>query len=85
MRDAKGRGVVRLGDRTSHGGEVISACESLRAMGRPVALDGATTICPQCGGSYPITVTESHRRHHGKPVAYDGDLTACGAKLISSI
>lgn len=85
MKDAKGRGVVRLGDPTSHGGEVTAASETLRAMGRPVAVDGDTTICPLCGGSYPITVTESHRRHRGKPVAYDGDLTACGAKLISSI
>ncbi|HAT33402.1 MAG TPA: PAAR domain-containing protein, partial [Janthinobacterium sp.] len=28
MKDAKGRGVIRLGDKTSHGGEVVSASDS---------------------------------------------------------
>jgi uncharacterized Zn-binding protein involved in type VI secretion len=85
MKDSTGRGVVRLGDKTSHGGQVISACDSLTVLGKQVALDGDTTFCPKCKGTFPIQVASSERRHHGKPVAYRDDVTACGAKLISSI
>lgn len=85
MKDSKGRGVVRLGDKTSHGGVVISASDSFTVRGKQVALHGDTTFCPQCKGTFPIQVASSERRHHGKPVAYNNDKTACGATLVSSI
>jgi uncharacterized Zn-binding protein involved in type VI secretion len=85
MKDSKGRGVVRLGDKTSHGGQVISASDSFTVLGKQVALDGDTTFCPKCKGTFPIQVAGSERRHHGKKVAYQNDPTACGAKLLSTI
>lgn len=85
MKDSKGRAVVRMGDKTSHGGQVISACDTYTVLGKKVALDGDSTFCPQCKGTFPILVSDSERQHHGKQVVYHGDLTACGAKLISSI
>jgi uncharacterized Zn-binding protein involved in type VI secretion len=85
MKDANGRGVVRLGDKTSHGGEVVSASDSFTVLGKKVALEGDMAMCPQCRGKFPIKPAGSTRKHHGKPVAYDGDMTACGAKLISTI
>ena len=85
MKNSKGLGVIRLGDKTSHGGQVISAQSTLKALGKPVAVTGDMTICPQCKGAFPIQVTSSERKHHGKAVAYDGDKATCGAKLISSI
>jgi uncharacterized Zn-binding protein involved in type VI secretion len=85
MKNSKGLGVIRLGDKTSHGGQVISAQSTLKALGKPVAVMGDMTVCPQCKGTFPILVANSERRHHGKAVAYDGDKTACGAKLSSSI
>lgn len=85
MKDSRGRGVVRLGDKTSHGGEVISASDTFKVIGKQVALDGHLTFCPQCKGKFPIAVPQSDRQHHGRTVAYHNDLTACGAKLISSI
>jgi uncharacterized Zn-binding protein involved in type VI secretion len=85
MKDSKGRGVVRLGDKTSHGGQVISASDSFTVLGKQVALHGDMTVCPKCKGTFPIKVADSERHHHGKPVAYKDDVTACGAKLISSI
>ena len=85
MRDAQGRGVIRLGDTTSHGGEVISASDTLKALGKAVARDGDMTFCPRCKGRFPITVNQSERKHHGKRVAHDGDSAACGATLIASI
>ena len=37
------RGVIRIGDKTTHGGEVISASSGTVVMGKLAALDG---ICP---------------------------------------
>ncbi|MBQ5942159.1 PAAR domain-containing protein [Massilia sp. AB1] len=85
MNDQQGRGVIRLGDKTTHGGEVISAAQDFTVLGKPVAIEGDSTYCPKCKGKFPILPSGSTRRHHGKLVAYDQDLTACGAKLISSI
>jgi uncharacterized Zn-binding protein involved in type VI secretion len=85
MKNSNGLGVVRLGDKTSHGGQVISAQSTFTVLGRAVAVQGDQVICPKCKGVFPIQVTSSERRHHGKPVAYDGDKAACGAKLMSSI
>lgn len=85
MKDAQGRGVIRLGDTTSHGGEVISASATLKALGKAVALDGDMTFCPQCKNKFPIIVNQSDRKHNGKRVAYQTDRAACGATLISSI
>jgi uncharacterized Zn-binding protein involved in type VI secretion len=85
MKNSKGRGVIRLGDSTSHGGKVTSAAADFKALGKSIALNGDNTLCPQCKGKFPIKVASSDRKHHGKAVAYDGDKTACGATLISSI
>lgn len=85
MKNSKGHGVVRLGDKTTHGGQVISAQATFKVLGKTVAVEGDLTICPRCKGTFPIQPNSSERHHHGQAVAYDGDKTACGAKLISSI
>ena len=85
MKNANGRGVIRMGDKTSHGGQVISASDSLKALGKAVALEGDMVVCPQCKGKFPIIVSDSDRKHHGKRVAHQGDKAACGAILCSSI
>jgi uncharacterized Zn-binding protein involved in type VI secretion len=85
MKDEKGRGVIRLGDKTTHGGEVISAVPDFTVLGKRVALEDDSTYCPQCKGKFSIQPRADSRKHHGKRVAFDQDLTACGAKLISSI
>lgn len=85
MKNSKGKGVIRLGDSTSHGGKVLSACDDLISHGKPVAVNGNNTFCPQCKGTFPIQAMSHERVHKGQPVAYAGDKTACGATLISSI
>ena len=85
MKDESGRKAIRLGDPTSHGGKVISASDTLKAMGKAVALDGDMTICPKCKGQFAIRPNENKRTHHGKAVAYNGDKSECGASLISSL
>ncbi len=66
---------------------MISASDTLKAMGKGVALEGDMTQCPQCKGQFAIQPNGggSTRKHHGKQVAYHGDTTACGASLIASL
>lgn len=85
MKNSKGLGVIRIGDKTSHGGQVISAQSTFKVLGKQVAVADDMTFCPKCKGSFPIQVPSSERYHHGKAVAYHGDKTACGASLISSL
>ncbi|WP_198119480.1 PAAR domain-containing protein [Massilia rhizosphaerae] len=85
MKDQQGRGVIRLGDKTTHGGKVISAAQDFTVLGKRVAVEGDSTYCPRCKGRFSICPGGGTRKHQGKWVAYDQDLTACGAKLISSI
>ena len=81
----RGKGVIRLNDQTSHGGRVLTATSGTVAVGKPAALAGDMTFCPQCKGAFPIKPGGSGNTHDGKEYAYDGDTTACGAKLISSL
>lgn len=81
----EGRAVVRLNDKTDHGGTVISASSGSRVMGRDAALAGDMTFCPKCKGTFPIKPDGAGARHQGRAYAYANDITACGAKLIASL
>jgi len=52
-----GRTVIRLNDKTDHGGVVISASSGTRVMGREAALADDLTYCPRCKGVFPIKPT----------------------------
>jgi uncharacterized Zn-binding protein involved in type VI secretion len=54
-------------------------------MGTEAALGDDVTFCPKCKGKFPIKPDGSGAKHKGRSYAYDNDLTACGAKLISSV
>ena len=82
----EGRGVIRLGDATTHGGKVVSAAHTTATvMGIPIACVGDLTQCPKCKGVYPIVEGDATDTINGVPTAYHGHKTACGAALISSI
>jgi uncharacterized Zn-binding protein involved in type VI secretion len=81
----QGRGVIRLNDKTDHGGHVVSASSETVVMGAVAALQGDMTYCPKCKGRFAIKPDEAGARHKGKPYAYDGDITECGARLITSL
>jgi uncharacterized Zn-binding protein involved in type VI secretion len=81
----QGRGVVRLNDKTDHGGHVIDATSGTKVMGAIAALQGDMTYCPKCKGNFAIKPAGVGARHEGKPYAYDGDMTECGARLITSL
>ncbi|MQA23235.1 PAAR domain-containing protein [Rugamonas rivuli] len=79
--------VIRLGDPTSHGGQVIeSGAPHFTVSGKPVALIGDKCVCP-IYGHQNCSIVSGNAKHtvNGKAVAYDGDKTSCGATLISTI
>ncbi|WP_295371959.1 PAAR domain-containing protein [uncultured Pseudacidovorax sp.] len=84
MRDSRSRPVVRLGDPTDHGGEVLTALDMI-VLGKPVTGEGCVARCPRCGGVFRIVPAHTERRHRGRVVAFEGDLTECGARLISTL
>lgn len=81
----EGRGVIRLNDKTDHGGKVIAASSGTVVMGKQAALGNDMTFCPQCKGNFPIKPDGAGAKHEGRSYAYHDDITACGAKLISSL
>jgi uncharacterized Zn-binding protein involved in type VI secretion len=73
-----------MGDKTSHGGTVISADLTFDINGKYVARVGDMTVCPKCKGTFAITSgADDLMDGNGKGYARHMDSTACGAKLIS--
>lgn len=80
------RPVIVVGDRTSHGGVVLTGSPFSDVNGKGIARIGDKVTCPQKGhGSVTTIVTgDLTDMIDGSPVARHGDKTACGATLISS-
>ena len=74
--------LIRLGDKTSHGGAVIEASPHSDSGGIGIARMGDKTSCP-IHGSSPIVSGDTTFIVDGKPAARHGDKTACGAVLIA--
>jgi uncharacterized Zn-binding protein involved in type VI secretion len=64
---------------------VTAASSGTIVMGIAAALSGDMTYCPKCKGEFPIKSDGAGGRHEGTPYAYHDDLTACGARLITSL
>lgn len=80
------RPFILLGDKTNHGGVVITASETSDCDGKGIARIGDQVTCPQKGhGSVTTIVTgDPTATIDGKSAARHGDKTACGATLIAS-
>jgi uncharacterized Zn-binding protein involved in type VI secretion len=74
--------IIRLGDKTSHGGVVVEGSPHSDSGGIPIARMGDKTVCPM-HGPVPIITGDMTMIVDGKPVARNGDKTACGAILIA--
>jgi uncharacterized Zn-binding protein involved in type VI secretion len=80
------RGVIRLGDPTSHGGKVIATGSLVKVMNIPVARVGDTCSCPIPGHSVcTIIEGDTDVKIDGIPVAFDGHKLSCGGTLITTI
>jgi uncharacterized Zn-binding protein involved in type VI secretion len=74
--------VIRLGDKTSHGGAVLEASPHSDSGGIAIARLGDKTSCP-IHGNGTIASGDMTMIVDGKPVARNGDKTSCGATLIA--
>jgi uncharacterized Zn-binding protein involved in type VI secretion len=74
--------LIKLGDKTSHGGTVIEASPFSDTGGVGIARMGDKTVCPK-HGPQPIISGDATLIIDGKPAARHGDKTACGASLIA--
>lgn len=80
------KGVIRLGDPTSHGGKVVNATSRATVNGIQVARQGDACTCPIKGHSgCVIAEGDPAVLIDGVPVAFTGHKTSCGAALISTI
>lgn len=76
---------IVVGDRTSHGGTVITGSPFSDCEGRAIARIGDKVTCPIKGHGITTIVTGNLTEIiDGSPVARHGDKTACGATLIAS-
>ena len=75
--------MIRLGDKTSHGGTVLEASQESDSGGKAIARMGDKVSCPRCGNN-AIASGDQTLLVDGKPAARHGDKTACGATLIAS-
>ncbi|MBX3680883.1 PAAR domain-containing protein [Cognatazoarcus halotolerans] len=80
------RPFILIGDRTSHGGTVISASPTSDCNGRGIARVGDKVSCPKKGHGRVTVIASGDPSAliDGQPAARHGDLTACGAMLIAS-
>ncbi len=74
--------VIRKGDKTSHGGEVITGDEFVTVFGKPMARKGDKVTCPKCGGTHSI-VEGIMDASSDRQVVVEGMKTSCGATLIA--
>ena len=83
--------IITVGDKTDHGGTVISGSPSHDIQGRAIARIGDQVDCPQSHlGGKPHGVNKITTGHgsltvNGVPVAVEGCMTECGCKLIGSL
>lgn len=77
-----GRQLARLGDRTTSGGEVISASSTIIEE-RNIALSGDKAWCPKetCNGAFQILGTAHHWGESGKDCVATGDRVLCNCKM----
>lgn len=85
-----GRPFIILGDKTDHGGSVVSGAPTSITGGKPIARIGDKINCPRPDcivrglGSNQIVSGDPTVVVDGQPVARHGDKTQCGAKLIAA-
>jgi uncharacterized Zn-binding protein involved in type VI secretion len=79
-----GRSFILFGDKTDHGGTVITASGIAQSGGRKIACVGDKVRCPKHDDITTIVTGDASMLIDGKPVARHGDKTSCGASLIAT-
>ncbi|BET40325.1 PAAR domain-containing protein [Atlantibacter hermannii] len=78
------RKIICVGDKTSHGGVVLTGSDIVSIDGKSVARMFDKVSCPVHGANY---INEGDEMHcdNGIPVALEQHHCACGAILIASV
>ena len=82
--------IITVGDKTDHGGIVISGSSDHNIRGKAIARMGDKVACPQFypggkpHGINKIISTHNTLKVNGVSVAVEGCKTECGCKLIGS-
>lgn len=75
---------ARMGDKTTHGGVIVTGAERTFINGKPAARMGDVHVCPMpFHGITPIVTGDENVLIEGKPAARMGDITACGAVIAT--
>lgn len=80
------KGIIRIGDKNTGGGQVLSGSSSMVFNGIGVARLGDPVSCPKKGHNN-VVISQGHPTFldNGLPVAFDGHKCSCGCTLISSL
>ncbi|MBA0039018.1 PAAR domain-containing protein [Pantoea sp. BIGb0393] len=80
------KGIIRVGDKTTGGGQVKSGSEKMIFQAIGVARINDPVSCPILGHS-PSYIAQGHptMKDNGVAVAFDGYKCSCGCTLISSL
>lgn len=80
------KGVIRLQDKLSQGGIVITVSSNANVLGREIALVGDIVSCSVDGHGINSIIEGSHTwKINNTAVALDGCLCACGCRVLSSL
>lgn len=72
--------MARLGDTSTHGGQIVTSARKVLVAGKPVARLGDVLSCPR-HGLQPIVSGADRASVEGAPIARLGDVAACGAMI----
>lgn len=77
--------IARLGDKSSHGGTIITASSMHTVDGKPIARIGDLHACPIRGHGITPIVSSPASAHlvEGKGMAVVGATTGCGATIVT--
>ncbi|WP_133822329.1 PAAR domain-containing protein [Rahnella sp. BIGb0236] len=75
--------IIHVGDKTTHGGTVITGSNIVSIDGMPVARKSDKVTCPEHGVNFIIEGDDNHC-DNGLAISLEGNRCACGATLISA-
>lgn len=80
------KGIIRINDKTTGGGTVLSGSTDMRFDGIGAARLGDPVSCP-IPGHGPTVIAEGHPtfKDNGVPLAFHGHRCACGCVLLTSL
>lgn len=77
-------GIIRIGDKTTHGGTVLVGSSGLKFMGKEIACMMDKVSCPIHGTTF-IAEGDTGSKCNGRPIALHGHRCGCGCTLITSL